>query len=246
MSRRIKNSHQRFRSRQTLDFEILDEPPPFIPDFVRKDIKLTPKNLSQKRYIDALLDTSKTVVIGVGPAGVGKTYLAVLHAIKQFEDGEVDRIVLIRPVVTADGSELGALPGGVAEKILPYLGEVAFLLKEHFGVKGLNKMLEEEKIEVLPIAIARGRSLKNSAIIVEEAQNIQNHVMKLLLTRIAFGSRLYLNGDVTQTDTNHNGLEDLIFALEEAGGSSHFAVCHFSEKDVERHPVVSEVLRIYG
>ena len=247
MSQRMKLDHRRaVRSRQIRDRDV--DTPTLTPPFFEppKEIKLIPKNLRQKAYIEALTDPSKTFVIGTGPAGTGKTYLAMLHCIQQLQEGVINKIILIRPVITADGSELGALPGGIADKVLPYLGEVASLLKEHYGVKTVSRMLEDEKIEVLPLAIARGRSFRNCGVIVEESQNIQDHVMKLLLTRVGFGSRLYINGDTSQSDTEFNGLEDLLAALEEAGGSDHFAVCRFTERDVERHPAVAEVLRIYG
>jgi phosphate starvation-inducible PhoH-like protein len=214
--------------------------------FMRKKIELIPRNLAQENYIDALLDESKTVVVAVGPAGTGKTWMAMLHCIKELTEGKIEKIVILRPVVTADGSNLGALPGNIIDKLGPYVGEVMSILKEYLGVKTVLKMLENEIIEILPIALARGRSLRNSAVVIEEAQNIEDHATKLLLTRIAAGSRMYINGDINQTDRGFNGLKSLLRRLEDVGGSDHFAVCHFSKADVERHPVVAETLRIYG
>lgn len=211
----------------------------------RRKIELEPRNDNQADYIDALLDETKTVVIAYGPAGTGKSYLAVLHCIQQLLDGVIEKIIILRPVITADGSTLGALPGNIIDKIGPYIGEVMSILKEFLGVKTVLRMLENEVIEILPIALARGRSLRRSGIIIEEGQNIEEHVTKLLLTRIAEGSRMYINGDINQTDRGFNGLRNLLSRLEQNGGSDHFAVCQFSKQDVERHPVVGEVLRIY-
>ena len=211
----------------------------------KKRIEMIPRNISQEIFIDALTDDSKTVVIAVGPAGVGKSFLQVLHCIKQFQEKQVDKIVIVRPVITADGSNLGALPGNIIDKIGPYLGEVMSILKEYLGVKTVLHMLENELIEIIPIALIRGRSLRRCAVILEECQNIEDHVAKLILTRIGEGTRMYINGDINQADRGFNGLRSLIQRLEKYGKTEHFAVCYFNKDDVERHPVVAEVLRIF-
>jgi len=214
-----------------------------------KKIELIPRNIAQENLIDALQDTSKTVVFAEGCAGTGKTYIQLMYAIQQWMEGKFDKIVLVRPVVTADGSNLGALPGGIIEKLGPYLGEALSILKDCLGVKAVTKYLELETISIVPIALIRGRSFRNTIILVEESQNIDEHAMKMLLTRIGEGSRMFLNGDVKQSDYGYmkgNGLVDFLKRLQEKGGSEHFAICHFGKEHVERHPVVEETLRIYG
>lgn len=242
MSRNFKNqrnSHSRPR------YDDIDPAPPTLERFFQPDIQLVPRNQSQKKYLEALQDASKTVVIGVGPAGTGKTYMAVMYAVKQLLAGSIKKIILIRPVETPDGSNPGALPGGIIEKYGPYLGEALSLLKDALGVKTVIQYLEDEIIEILPLAFARGRSLRDAMIIVEECQDIDDHVVKLLLTRIANHARMFINGDISQADTDFNGLEELLYRIEEYGETEHFSVCWFYEKDVVRHPVITEVLKIY-
>jgi phosphate starvation-inducible PhoH-like protein len=214
-----------------------------------KKVEIIPRNIAQEEYLDALQDNNISVVFGIGPAGCGKTYLSVLYAIQQLQMGYIDKIVISRPVVTADGSNLGALPGGLCEKMAPYLGAILDILKEFYPVKLLNKMLEEETIQIVPIAVMRGRTFKNCIVIQDEAQDTDVHVMKMILTRIGEGSRMFVTGDLRQADRGfmvQNGLKDFTTRLEQKGGSKYFRVCNFSKEDIERHPAVAEALRIYG
>lgn len=203
---------------------------------------IKPKTVGQKKYVDAIL--SHTITIGVGPAGTGKTYLAVAAACAAFRAKQVSRIILTRPAVEA-GEKLGFLPGDLQNKVDPYLRPLYDGLFEMFGAEGYAKNLERGNIEVAPLAYMRGRTLDDSFIILDEAQNTSREQMKMFLTRIGFGSKVVITGDVTQIDLPRDkvsGLKDAVRILE---GIEDIAICQLTSKDVVRHVLVQKIIEAY-
>ncbi len=203
---------------------------------------LKPKTLGQKHYIDTIKE--KDIVFGIGPAGTGKTYLAMAMAIKAFKNKEVDRIILTRPAVEA-GENLGFLPGDLQEKVDPYLRPVYDALFDIMGSDHYLKYLEKGLIEVAPLAYMRGRTLDNSYVILDEAQNTTNEQMKMFLTRIGFGSKAIITGDITQIDLpkgKESGLKNAIDVLSEIKG---IGMVYLSAADIVRHPLVQRIVLAY-
>ena len=201
-----------------------------------------PKTLGQKQYIEAIRDN--TVVFGIGPAGTGKTYLAVALAVKAFREKEVNRIILTRPAVEA-GEKLGFLPGDLQSKVDPYLRPLYDALFDMLGAETYQKYLERGNIEIAPLAYMRGRTLDDSFIILDEAQNTTPEQMKMFLTRLGFNSKMVVTGDLTQidlTDRRRSGLRDAVRAMR---GVEDIAVCQFSDKDVVRHQLVQKIVKAY-
>lgn len=211
-----------------------------------KRVQLIPRNLSQENYIDALRDPSKHIVIATGCAGTGKTLLATLYAIGGWQDGIYRKIVVTRPAVSVDEAH-GFLPGTLLQKLEPWCVAVLDILKEHIPVPRLKKLLEDEVIELAALAYMRGRNLKHSIIIFDEAQNALPSQMKMVMTRLAEGSKLVITGDLDQHDRGYeaNGLTDFIERLGKTE-SDTIATCRFEQRDIERHPVIDEVLRVYS
>ncbi len=203
---------------------------------------IKPKTVGQKHYVDAIL--KNTITVGVGPAGTGKTYLAVAAAVAAFRSKQVSRIILTRPAVEA-GEKLGFLPGDLQNKVDPYLRPLYDGLFEMFGAEGYAKNLERGNIEVAPLAYMRGRTLDDSFIILDEAQNTSREQMKMFLTRIGFGSKVVITGDVTQIDLpkdKTSGLKDAIRILD---GIDDIAICQLTAKDVVRHVLVQKIIAAY-
>lgn len=200
------------------------------------------KTVGQKKYVDSI--KKNTVTFGVGPAGTGKTYLAVALAVNSFKNKDVDKIILTRPAVEA-GEKLGFLPGDLQEKVNPYLRPLYDALSEMLGQDSYNKLLEKGSIEIAPLAYMRGRTLNNAFIILDEAQNTTREQMKMFLTRLGDGSKMVVTGDLTQIDLpdgKQSGLRHAVTILKEVEG---IAVCQFSEKDVVRHPLVQAIVKAY-
>jgi len=200
------------------------------------------KTLGQKQYVDAI--RKNTITLGVGPAGTGKTYLAVAMAVAAFRDKSVNRIILTRPAVEA-GERLGFLPGDLQSKVDPYLRPLYDALFEMLGAETYNKYLERGNIEVAPLAYMRGRTLDDSFIILDEAQNTSREQMKMFLTRLGFGSKIVITGDITQIDLppdKTSGLKDAIRVLE---GVDDIAICRLSAQDVVRHRLVQKIIEAY-
>jgi len=200
------------------------------------------KTLGQKKYVDAV--RKHAVVFGEGPAGTGKTYLAVALAVAAFKNKEADKIILTRPAVEA-GEKLGFLPGDLQEKVNPYLRPLYDALQEMFGLETYQKMLEKGAIEIAPLAYMRGRTLSNAFIILDEAQNTTREQMKMFLTRLGENSKMVVNGDLTQTDLppdKKSGLKHAIQVLKEVEGISYVK---FTERDVVRHPLVQLIVKAY-
>ena len=201
-----------------------------------------PKTLGQKKYVDAI--RKNTVVLGVGPAGTGKTYLAVAMAVKAFRAHDVSKIILTRPAVEA-GEKLGFLPGDLQNKVDPYLRPLYDALFEMLGAETFAKQLERGAIEVAPLAYMRGRTLDDSFIILDEAQNTTPEQMKMFLTRLGFGSKIVITGDVTQIDLPDSRRSGLIEAMKVLKNVEDISINRFTEKDVVRHKLVQDIIKAY-
>ena len=199
------------------------------------------KTIGQKAYVDAI--KKNTVVFGVGPAGTGKTYLAVCMAVSAFKSKQVDKIILTRPAVEA-GEKLGFLPGDLQEKVDPYLRPLYDALQELLGLETYAKLMERGVIEVAPLAYMRGRTLSNAFIILDEAQNTTKEQMKMFLTRMGEGSKTVVTGDVTQIDLDGK-TSGLVNATKVLEGVDGIGICHLTAKDVVRHPLVMRIIRAY-
>jgi phosphate starvation-inducible protein PhoH len=211
----------------------------------QKQVTLTPRNLAQENYLFKLLDETKNIVFALGPAGTGKTLLACQTAVKLFQEGKVDKIVVTRPAVSAD-EDLGFLPGTLEQKMAPWTRPIFDVLREYFNAREIEGMIEEGVIEISPLAYMRGRTFKNAFIIADEMQNTTPNQMKMLLTRIGEGSKMVVTGDLKQADRlKENGLLEFV-SLMEKRNLSRLDVARFQGKDVERHEAVKEVLDIYG
>ncbi|BDR60538.1 PhoH family protein [Lactobacillus xylocopicola] len=200
------------------------------------------KNMGQKRYVEAI--AKNDVVFGIGPAGTGKTFIAVVCAIAAFKRGEVSRIVLTRPAVEA-GESLGFLPGDLKEKVDPYLRPIYDSLYAILGTNTTDHLMERGVIEVAPLAYMRGRTLDDAFVILDEAQNTTDAQMKMFLTRLGFNSKMIVNGDMTQVDLpgrQHSGLIDAQHILKQI---NQVKFIHFSANDVVRHPVVAKIINAY-
>lgn len=216
----------------------------FKPIQKKTTVNIVPRNRNQETYMLDLLDSERDIVFGIGPAGTGKTMLAVQVAVKNFMERSVDKIVITRPAVSAD-EELGFLPGTLEEKMQPWTRPIFDTLSEYFTSKELAGMMEEGIIEISPLSYMRGRTFKNAFIIADECQLTTPNQMKMLLTRLGEGSKMAVTGDLAQADRgNDNGLLDFLSKFRECS-SDRISIIHFSTKDVERHEAVKEVLRIY-
>lgn len=213
----------------------------------RKPLELIPKSINQEKYIMSLLDDETDVVVVSGPAGTGKTYLAMQAAIKALRSGECSQIILTRPAVTVDDEKHGFLPGDLNAKMEPWTRPLLDVVKEYYSVKEIQQMLEEQIIEITPLAFCRGRNFKNSWIILDESQNATPSQLKMIMTRIGQGSKLVITGDIEQTDRKYdqNGLLDLIDRLTKYQVPG-LDICKFEVKDVQRHPIIEHVLKLYG
>jgi len=203
---------------------------------------IRPRGKNQQDYIKNI--NKYELNFGIGPAGTGKTYLAVAAAVDAFLNDKVQRIILIRPAVEA-GEKLGFLPGDLSQKVDPYLRPLYDALYEMLGIERVTKLIEKEAIEVAPLAYLRGRTLNNSFIIMDESQNTTVDQMKMVLTRMGFGSHAVINGDLTQVDLPkhiNSGLEHVIQVLEKTSG---IGMTHFSSQDVVRHPLVRKIVDAY-
>lgn len=210
----------------------------------QKKLTLLPKNLAQETYIDALEDSNTDIVFAIGEAGTGKTYIATLFAIIQLKSGTCNKIVITRPNVAVDDRDIGFLPGNIYQKMSPWTKPILDVFEEYYSVKEITSMIENNIIEMVPLAYIRGRTFKNAVIILDEAQNTTANSMLSALTRIGEESKMIITGDTKQSDRGKaNGLTDFVARFE---GSERIKICRFGKKDVERHPVISEILKMYG
>lgn len=200
------------------------------------------KTVGQKKYVDSI--KSQPVTFGIGPAGTGKTYLAVCLAVQALKGRQADKIILTRPAVEA-GEKLGFLPGDLQNKVDPYLRPLYDALQEMLGLETYVKYMERGTIEIAPLAYMRGRTLSNAFVILDEAQNTTREQMKMFLTRLGDGSKMVVTGDLTQTDLPEGKTSGLKQAVAILKGIDEIAVCAFSEKDVVRHPLVGKIVKAY-
>ena len=213
----------------------------------QRPIDIVPRTRNQERLVRALLAEDQHIVVTAGPAGTGKTYLAMLAAVRAFRAGEVDRIVLTRPAVGVENEQHGFLPGDLNQKMDPWVQPLTDILREYYRAADIAIMIEEQKIEIAPLAFMRGRTFKSAYIIAVEMQNASPSQCKMLMTRIGEGSKIVITGDVEQADRNrgNNGLMDLCQRLPE-GGVKGIAVCHLDNRDIQRHKIIDSVLDLYA
>lgn len=220
----------------------------YSPSLLREDILLTyrgrairPKTAGQKHYVDAI--RQNTITFGIGPAGTGKTYLAMAMAVAALKRKEVGRIILTRPIIEA-GENLGFLPGTLTEKVDPYIRPLYDALYDMTDSERANQLIECGTIEIAPLAFMRGRTLNDSFIILDEAQNTKPEQMKMFLTRLGFGSKMVITGDVSQTDLTF-GASGLVHVRPILEGMNDIAFCDFTGKDVVRHSLVARIVAAY-
>jgi phosphate starvation-inducible protein PhoH and related proteins len=204
--------------------------------------RVTPKSVNQRKYLDAI--DRFDIVFGVGPAGTGKTYLAMAQAVTALLEKKVSRIILARPAVEA-GEKLGFLPGDIAEKVNPYLRPLYDALYDMMDTEKAARLIERGTIEVAPIAFMRGRTLNDAFVILDEAQNTTSEQMKMFLTRLGFGSKAVVTGDITQIDLPSGRISGLVEALKVVRNVEGIAFVHFDEKDVVRHKLVQQIVKAY-
>ena len=203
---------------------------------------IKPKTLGQKQYVEAI--KNNTITLGVGPAGTGKTYLAVAAAVAAFREKQINRIILTRPAVEA-GERLGFLPGDLQSKVDPYLRPLYDALFDMLGAETYQKYLERGNIEVAPLAYMRGRTLDDSFIILDEAQNTSREQMKMFLTRLGFNSKIVITGDITQIDLPADKVSGLKEAMRVLKGVEDISICRLGEADVVRHVIVQRIIKAY-
>ena len=212
----------------------------------QRPIEIVPRTRNQERLVRALLAEDQHIVVTAGPAGTGKTYLAMLAAVRAFRAGEVDRIVLTRPAVGVENEQHGFLPGDLNQKMDPWVRPLTDILREYYRAADIAVMIEEQKIEIAPLAFMRGRTFKSSYIIADEMQNATPSQCKMLMTRIGEGSKIVITGDTDQADRRiaDNGLADILTRLKK-GGVKGISLCEFESKDIQRHHMITHVLKLY-
>ena len=207
------------------------------------NVHISPNGGNQETYVSTI--KNKVLTFGIGPAGTGKTYLAVALAVQKLVSGEVEKILLVRPAVEA-GEKLGFLPGDLNQKVDPYLRPLYDALYEMLGFKEASQLIERNVIEVVPLAFMRGRTLNNSFIILDESQNATVEQMKMFLTRFGFGSKVVVTGDITQIDLPKNTLSGLVHSLDVLKSIEDVGLVEFDSKDVVRHGLVQKIVEAYG
>ena len=211
----------------------------------KNQVTILPRNKNQETYMLKLLDRKKDIIFGIGPAGTGKTLIAVQVAVKLFKEGRVDKIIITRPAVSVD-EDLGFLPGTLEQKMAPWTRPIFDVLREYFNAREISGMIDEGIVEIAPLAYMRGRTFKNAFILADEMQNATQNQMKMLLTRIGTGSKMVVTGDLAQADRlRDNGLIQFVEQLE-AKEIARLDIVRFAKGDIERHEAVREVLEIYG
>ena len=217
----------------------------FKPVQKQKNVNILPRNKNQEQYVLKLLDDTKDIVFGIGPAGTGKTLLAVQVAVKHFKEGKVDKIIVTRPAVSVD-EDLGFLPGTLEQQMAPWTRPIFDVLREYFDARQIEGMIEEGIIEIAPLAYMRGRTFKNAFILADEMQNATPNQMKMLLTRLGENSQMAVTGDLAQADRlKDNGLIDFTNRIIK-DKLAHIDIVNFGQGDIERHEAVKEVLKVYG
>jgi phosphate starvation-inducible PhoH-like protein len=212
----------------------------------RRTPTIIPKTVNQENFYLDLIDSNKNIVIAAGPAGTGKTYLAMQAAVQNLQNGGCDKIILTRPAVTVDDEQHGFLPGNLFNKMEPWTRPLLDVLREYYRPQDILSMIEDQIIEISPLAYMRGRTFKDSWIIADEMQNSSPTQMKMLLSRIGIGSKIIVTGDIEQTDKTcgENGLLDIINKLKKMPVKG-ISVCEFNGRDIQRHPIIGQILKLY-
>jgi phosphate starvation-inducible PhoH-like protein len=248
MQKRKSRYRDRDQHHQTFNNNVTNIEPFLNNPTKKKKVEIIPRNVHQEEYLDLLLDPEISIVIASGPAGTGKTLLAMQAAIRALKNREIERIIVTRPAVGVEGEKHGFLPGTLHQKMEPWTKPLFDVLHEYYTPRDTQSMLENEIIEICPLAFMRGRTFKNALIIADEMQNATPNQMKMLLTRIGEGSKIVVTGDIRQTDRTEgeNGLLDFNNLVARFRNSEHVGSIEFTGNDIERHPAVEEILRIYG
>lgn len=238
------SSKNRVKKRFTSNVNVIDFQT-YAPQQKKRRVTLLPRNKHQETYLQKLEDDSKNIVFAIGPAGTGKTIMAVMHGVKLMQEGVIEKIIVTRPAVSVD-EDLGFLPGTLNEKMAPWTRPIFDVLGEYYDQKTIESYLYEGIIEISPLAYMRGRTFKNAYIIADEMQNATQNQMKMLLTRLGENSKMVVTGDLAQADRlRDNGLIDFIEKIK-GHRLDHIDVVQFDHKDIERHDAVKEVLEVYG
>ena len=236
--RRMQQEHvQTFEN--TIDFRKVTKSQP-------RRIELRPKSIAQEQLLLTLMDPKIDITVAIGPAGTGKSYIAMTAALQALQQGQCQRIILTRPAVGVEDEKHGFLPGDLNQKMEPWTRPLLDIIKEYYHPREVTTMIDDGVIEISPLAFMRGRTFKNAWIVADEMQNATPNQMKMLLTRIGVGSKIVVTGDVEQTDrTNvNNGLMDLTSKLKRSNHNG-LALCELGSRDIQRHPVIDTVLRVY-
>lgn len=212
-----------------------------------RPVDLVPRTRNQERLVLALQSEKEHIVVTVGPAGTGKTYLAMQAAVKALKEGATERIVMTRPAVGVEDEKHGFLPGNLVAKMEPWTRPLLDVMREYYRPQDIMSMIDDQVIEIAPLAFMRGRTFKNSWVIADEMQNATPAQVKMLMTRIGSNSKIVITGDVEQADRQRgdNGLMDLCERLEK-GGVNGIAVCALDQRDVQRHKIIGSVLKLYS
>ena len=216
-------------------------------DYENINYEIKPKNDKQEELLNYLQDYNIPIIFTVGPAGTGKTFLSCHYAITTYLKGECDKIIITRPAVSAD-EEHGFLPGSLNDKMKPWLKPIYDIFEKYISHNYLQKLIKNETIEICPLAFMRGRTFENSIIIADETQNSTKNQMKMLLTRISYGSKLIINGDLEQSDSLRNGLDDFIHKYNKSSDENKksIKIVQFNNNQVQRHSVIKDILNIYN
>lgn len=211
-------------------------------------VEIIPKNTAQEEYFSYLMNDDCRVIFATGPAGTGKTILATLRAIQMFKEGQVSKIIITRPAVSVDNEQHGFLPGSLVDKLEPWTKPILDVFMEYYSQQEIAAMIENNQLEICPLGYMRGRTFKNAVIVADECQCCSDNQMKMLLTRIGHGTRVFLTGDLAQTEKgfkNVNGLKTFLQLLEANESSGRMKVVRFEKQHVERDPIVEEILQLY-
>ena len=238
-NRAAKAQKRMYQETNTIDFSLARPSP--------KRIELVPRSINQESLVLALQDKAQHIVVTVGPAGTGKTYLAMLAAVKALKEGQCDRLVMTRPAVGVEGEQHGFLPGNIIAKMEPWTRPLLDVMREYYRAQDILAMFEDQVVEIAPLAYMRGRTFKNSWIIADEMQNATPAQAKMLMTRIGSNSKIVVTGDVEQADrhSGQNGLLDLVQRLQ-ATPVNGIAVCAMTSRDIQRHSIIGSVLKLYA
>lgn len=225
--------------------------PKYQPNVVKfertqRKVELIPRNLAQEDHLEALYNADNRIVIAIGPAGTGKSYLSTIKAVELFRSGEMKKIIIVRPAVGAEGESHGYLPGTLEEKLQPWVQPIVDVLEEYYSKQTIADMMSDGRIEIASLMYLRGRSFKDSVVIFDESQNSMPSQFLLLSSRLGSNCRAFITGDLDQTDhRRENGLADFVKRLQEKK-SNMIKVIEYKHADIVRDPIVAEVLRIYG